>query len=139
MLSLAKSDASDVLAVVTCPLMSGKRNKNFTHLDHNLNLLGHAWRTYTDGNVLDLVDEVIVKSIHEHQFEVFRAIQIGLLCVQQYPADRPTMATVVLMLTSEISLPQPKQPGFFIERKLHEGDCSSSSSNYCSVTAIAPR
>ncbi|KAL8127223.1 hypothetical protein AgCh_014219 [Apium graveolens] len=132
---------SDVYSfgVLLLEIVSGKRNKNFTHLDHNLNLLGHAWRTYTDGNVLDLLDEVIEKSSHIHQFEVFRAIQIGLLCVQQYPADRPTMATVVLMLTSEIPLPQPKQPGFFIERKLHEGDSSSSSSNYCSVTTIAPR
>ncbi|KAK1365141.1 Receptor-like serine/threonine-protein kinase [Heracleum sosnowskyi] len=132
---------SDVYSfgVLLLEMVSGKRNKNFTHLDHNLNLLGHAWRTYTDGNVLDILDEVIVKSCREHQFEVFRAIQIGLLCVQQYPADRPTMATVVLMLTSEIPLPQPKQPGFFIERKLHEGDSSTSSSNYCSVTTIAPR
>ncbi|KAK1391758.1 Receptor-like serine/threonine-protein kinase [Heracleum sosnowskyi] len=132
---------SDVYSfgVLLLEIVSGKRNKNFTHLDHNLNLLGHAWRTYTDGNVLDVLDEFILKSCHEHEFEVFRAIQIGLLCVQQYPADRPTMATVVLMLTSEIPLPQPKQPGFFIERKLHEGDSSTSSSNYCSVTAIAPR
>ena len=89
--------------------------------------------------MLDLVDEVIEKLSREHQYEVFRAIQIGLLCVQQYPADRPTMATVVLMLTSELPLPQPKQPGFFIERNVHEGDSSSCSSNYCSVTAIAPR
>ena len=89
--------------------------------------------------MLDLVDEVIEDLSPEHQYEVFRAIHIGLLCVQQYPADRPTMATVVLMLTSELPLPQPKQPGFFIERNVHEADSSASSSNYCSVTAIAPR
>lgn len=93
---------------------------------------------------MDLVDKVIAESSHEHQTEVHRTIQIGLLCVQQYPADRPTMATVVLMLTSEIPLPQPKEPGFFTERKLHEGDSSSSllqssSSNYLSVTTMAPR
>ncbi|WOG92032.1 hypothetical protein DCAR_0311288 [Daucus carota subsp. sativus] len=132
---------SDVYSfgVLVLETVNGKRNKNFAHLDHNLNLLGHAWRTYIDGNVLDLVDEVIEDLSPEHQYEVFRAIQIGLLCVQQYPADRPTMATVVLMLTSELPLPQPKQPGFFIERNVHEGDSSSCSSNYCSVTAIAPR
>ncbi|XP_017243110.2 G-type lectin S-receptor-like serine/threonine-protein kinase At4g27290 isoform X2 [Daucus carota subsp. sativus] len=132
---------SDVYSfgVLLLEMVNGKRNKNFTHLDHNLNLLGHAYRTYKDGNVLDLVDEVIKDLSREHQYEVFRAIQIGLLCVQQCPADRPTMATVVLMLTSELPLPQPKQPGFFIERNVHEGDSSSCSSNYCSVTAIAPR
>ncbi|KAL8127215.1 G-type lectin S-receptor-like serine/threonine-protein kinase At4g27290 isoform X2 [Apium graveolens] len=132
---------SDVYSfgVLLLEVVSGKRNKNFTHPDHNLNLLGHAWRMYANGEVLDIVDEVIAKSSHEHQSKVFRAIQIGLLCVQQYPADRPTMATVVLMLTSEIPLPQPKEPGFFNERKLFEGDSLSSSSNYCSVTTMAPR
>lgn len=85
-----------------------------------------------------------MKSSTEFQFEICRAIQIGLLCVQQYPADRPSMSTVVLMLTSEIALPEPKQPGFFTERKHHEGDSSasmpeSSSSNYLSVTTLDPR
>ncbi|KAB5521534.1 hypothetical protein DKX38_025853 [Salix brachista] len=43
--------------------------------------------------------------------EVERCIQVGLLCVQQRPEDRPSMSTVVVMLSSEISLPHPKQPG----------------------------
>ena len=30
--------------------------------------------------------------------EVMRCIHIGLLCVQEDPADRPTMATIVLTL-----------------------------------------
>ncbi|KAK1391743.1 Receptor-like serine/threonine-protein kinase [Heracleum sosnowskyi] len=132
---------SDVYSfgVMLLEIVSGKRNKSFTHPDHNLNLLGHAWINYRDGNVLDLVDEAIAESCQEHQLEVFRAIHIGLLCVQQYPADRPTMATVVLMLTSEIPLPEPKEPGFFTQRKLQEEDSSSSSSNYLSVTAMVPR
>ncbi|KAL8108171.1 hypothetical protein AgCh_024567 [Apium graveolens] len=87
-----------------------------------------AWRIYTDGKMLDLLDEVLAESSHGHEIEVFRAIEIGLLCVQHYPADRPTMATVVLMLTSEISLPQPKEPGFFTDTKLHKGASSSPSS-----------
>ncbi|WOG90564.1 hypothetical protein DCAR_0309808 [Daucus carota subsp. sativus] len=50
----------------------------------------------------------------------------GLLCVQQYPEDRPNMSSVLVMLTSKVSLPQPKQPGFFTERKLDEAYPSSS-------------
>ncbi|KAL8127220.1 G-type lectin S-receptor-like serine/threonine-protein kinase At4g27290 isoform X2 [Apium graveolens] len=132
---------SDVYSfgVMLLEIVSGKRNKNFTHPDHNLNLLGHVWIHYRDGNVLELVDEAIAKSCHEHQVEVFRAIHIGLLCVQQYPSDRPTMATVVLMLTSEILLPVPKEPGFFTLRKLHEEDSTSLSSNHLSVTTMVPR
>ncbi|XP_074380176.1 G-type lectin S-receptor-like serine/threonine-protein kinase At4g27290 isoform X2 [Apium graveolens] len=132
---------SDVYSfgVMLLEIVSGKRNKNFSHPDHSLNLLGHAWIVHRDGNVLELVDEVIWKSSHEHQVEVFRAIHIGLLCVQNYPADRPTTATVVLMLSSKIPLPQPKRPGFFIERKLREGDPSSFSFNYLTVTTMVPR
>ncbi|KAJ0103548.1 hypothetical protein Patl1_04489 [Pistacia atlantica] len=59
--------------------------------------------------------------------EILRCIHVGLLCVQQAPEDRPIMASVVLMLGGERSLPQPKQPGFFTERNLPESSESSSS------------
>lgn len=49
--------------------------------------------------------------------EVKRCIQVGLLCIQKLPEDRPAMSTVVSMLGSEGGvLPMPKEPGFFIER-----------------------
>ncbi|KAL8127217.1 hypothetical protein AgCh_014215 [Apium graveolens] len=132
---------SDVYSfgVLLLEIVSGKRNKNVSQQDHNLNLLRHAWRSYAIGSVFDLVDKVVAKSSHHPQFDVFRAVQIGLLCVQQYPEDRPTMATVVQMLTSENALPEPTQPGFFTETKMQQGDSSTSSSNYISVTDMAPR
>uniref|UniRef100_A0A6N2MZ61 S-locus receptor kinase C-terminal domain-containing protein n=1 Tax=Salix viminalis TaxID=40686 RepID=A0A6N2MZ61_SALVM len=76
--------------------------------------------------------------------EVERCIQIGLLCVQQRPEDRPSMSTVVVMLSSEISLPQPKQPGFYTERNFSEHETSSSSRrsasrNNISFTVFEPR
>lgn len=88
--------------------------------------------------------EVIDGGISSNQNEVFRVIQIGLLCVQQYPEDRPSMSSVVLMLNSKMALIHPKQPGFFTERKRHEADYSStkpilSSSNEITVTVVAPR
>jgi hypothetical protein len=40
--------------------------------------------------------------------EVIRCIHIALLCVEEDPADRPTMASIVLMLNSlSIALPSP--------------------------------
>ena len=44
-----------------------------------------------------------------------RCIQVGLLCVQHRPEDRPDMSSVVLMLNGEKLLPQPKAPGFYAE------------------------
>jgi hypothetical protein len=44
---------------------------------------------------------------------MLRFINIGLLCVQDNPIDRPTMLDVVLMIGNEHAvLPTPKQPAF---------------------------
>jgi hypothetical protein len=77
--------------------------------------------------------------------EIFRCIHVGLLCVQEFPEDRPTASTVVSMLNSEISyLATPKQPPF-AERKYHfneerphqnEEKCSI---NYVTVTVVDAR
>ena len=47
--------------------------------------------------------------------EVMRCIHVGLLCVQDRAADRPTMSDVVSMLTNDtMALSKPKQPAFYI-------------------------
>ena len=46
-----------------------------------------------------------------------RCIHIGLLCVQENVADRPTIGSVVLMLDNySITLPIPLEPAFFYEQ-----------------------
>ncbi|KAM0042679.1 putative protein kinase RLK-Pelle-DLSV family [Helianthus debilis subsp. tardiflorus] len=104
---------SDVFSfgVLVLEIVSGKKNREFSHKDHNDNLLGHAWRLYKEGRTSELMDA----SLHDscNVSEVLRSIHVGLLCVQHHPNDRPTMLSVVLMLVSEGMLPQPKQPAFF--------------------------
>ncbi|XP_030528919.1 G-type lectin S-receptor-like serine/threonine-protein kinase At4g27290 [Rhodamnia argentea] len=118
---------SDVFSfgVLLLEIVSGHKNWGFYHPDHDLNLVGHAWKLWTEGNALGLVDALI-----EQEFpmkEVMRCIQVGLLCVQQRPEDRPTMSSVVLMLVSETSdVPQPKEPGFGAESFVVSTDSSSS-------------
>ena len=69
--------------------------------------------------------------------EVIRCIQVGLLCVQQRPEDRPTMSSVLLMLDSENPLlPQPKQPGFYTERFPIETDTSSTGKDPCASNEV---
>ena len=73
---------------------------------------------------MELVD-VLVKDVNES--EAVRCIQVGLLCVQKRPEERPLMSAALFMLDSENpSLPQPKQPGFYVERVSSEVDSSSS-------------
>ncbi|CAK9149947.1 unnamed protein product [Ilex paraguariensis] len=67
--------------------------------------------------------------------EIFRSIHVGLLCVQQQPEDRPNMLSVVLMLSGESVLPQPKQPGFLIEVQ-NEAHPSSSNNECCSANEM---
>lgn len=98
--------------------------------------------SYKKDELLQLIDGVILDS--SNHMEVFRVIQIGLLCVQHDPKDRPVMSQVVLMLSSYMKLPHPKQPGFFIERNLLEADYLSSnsefsSSNNLTITTLLPR
>ncbi|PSS16252.1 G-type lectin S-receptor-like serine/threonine-protein kinase [Actinidia chinensis var. chinensis] len=73
-----------------------------------------------------------------------RVVGTCLLCVQQSPEDRPSMSTVVPMLCSDMSLPQPKQPGFFIERKFLKADSiwskgESHSANLLTLSYLGPR
>ena len=53
-----------------------------------------------------------------------RCIHIGLLCVQENIAHRPTMASVVLMLNSySITLPIPSEPAFFMNNGTESNIC----------------
>nr|XP_043620445.1 G-type lectin S-receptor-like serine/threonine-protein kinase At4g27290 [Erigeron canadensis] len=139
------STKSDVFSfgVLVLEIISGKKNRGFRHANHDLNLLGHAWRLYKQGKQLELIDGILKGSYVQSQ--VNRAIHIGLLCVQKYPEDRPDMPMVVLMLGSEIPLPEPIQPGFYTERRRPQDAESSSSnpewssSNHLSVTYLEPR
>lgn len=73
--------------------------------------------------------------------QVLRSIHVGLLCVQQYPDDRPTMSEVVQMLTHDAVLPEPKEPGFFTGRPLTASTQASSSSSTqpaaCSINEVS--
>ncbi|KAF8013780.1 hypothetical protein BT93_I1589 [Corymbia citriodora subsp. variegata] len=127
------STKSDVFSfgVLLLEIICGKRNREFNHPDHCFNLMGHAWKLWLEEKVSDFIDPQLPDSFDLP--EVVKCIQIGLLCVQRHPDDRPNMSTVLLMLDSEsASLPQPKQPGFYIERssgntdvEMNRRDCNS--------------
>ncbi|KAK3408275.1 hypothetical protein EUGRSUZ_J00546 [Eucalyptus grandis] len=64
---------------------------------------------------MELIDESVCAAFMESQAK--RCIQLGLLCVQKFLANRPTMSSVVFMLANEgAALPLTKEPNFFVER-----------------------
>ena len=90
---------------------------------------------WNEGKALELVDLCLEDSFIESQ--VLRCIQIGLLCVQKFPKDRPTMSAVVSMLGNEgVKLGEPKEPGFFMERDSEEMDAISGEKTTHSENAI---
>ncbi|XP_038982170.1 receptor-like serine/threonine-protein kinase SD1-8 [Phoenix dactylifera] len=118
---------SDVFSfgVLVLEILSGKKNRMINQAKARLNLLGHAWRLWTEGRCLEILDEAVGCAYPESK--VLRCIQVALLCVQEGSEDRPTMAEVVLMLGTESALlPQPQRPGFCIPTPLMARDWSSS-------------
>ena len=56
-----------------------------------------------------------------------RCVNVGLLCVQEDPSDRPTMAVAVEMLSSETTtMTVPKEPTFDVKIDLSSTASSSS-------------
>ncbi|XP_055960391.1 uncharacterized protein LOC126665234 [Mercurialis annua] len=117
---------SDVFSfgVLVLEILSGNKNRGFYNSNSELNLLGHAWRLWKDGKGLEMLDTSVGNSFSSS--EVLRCLQVGLLCVQELTEHRPTMSSVVLMLSSETAtMPHPKTPGYCMGRSPLETDSSS--------------
>ncbi|KEH30778.1 putative protein kinase RLK-Pelle-DLSV family [Medicago truncatula] len=124
---------SDVFSfgILLLEIICGKRNRAYYHTDGTLNLVGQAWAAWKEDRALGLtdsnIDETYVVS------EVLRCMHISLLCVQQNPEDRPTMASVILMLgSSEKELGEPKEPGFISKNVSSETNSITNPKGCCS-------
>ncbi|XP_026392467.1 putative receptor-like protein kinase At4g00960 [Papaver somniferum] len=151
------SEKSDVFSfgVLVLEILCGKKNNSFNDPDVSGDLLSYAWRQWNIGTALDLLDPILKDNHCES--EVMRCIHIGLLCVQENASDRPTMASIVLMLNNfSTNLPVPSVPAFFVrsfrESKFRWDDSkdplsvsdqstskSSQSVNEVSMTELYPR
>ncbi|KAL6990904.1 hypothetical protein U1Q18_009025, partial [Sarracenia purpurea var. burkii] len=86
-----------------------------------------VWSLWKEGQTLDVVDSTLSRDSCPTS-EVLRCIHIGLLCVQEFATDRPTMSDVAFMLCNEsAALPSPKQPGFIFKKLVAGADSSSTS------------
>ncbi|CAN7119110.1 unnamed protein product [Brassica rapa subsp. narinosa] len=114
------STKSDVYSfgVLILEIIGGKKNSSFHRIDGSAsNLVTYVWRLWNNESFLELVDPAIGENYDKN--EVIRCIHIGLLCVQESPADRPSMSTIFRMLTNtSITLPVPQQPGFFLQGQI---------------------
>ncbi|XP_020233065.1 putative receptor-like protein kinase At4g00960 [Cajanus cajan] len=121
---------SDVFSfgVLVLEIVSGQKNSGFQHGEHVEDLISFAWKNWREGTASNVIDPTLNTGSTN---EMMRCIHIGLLCVQENLADRPTMASVVLMLNSySHTLPVPSEPAFFMRsRGLSQSDIQSWENN----------
>ncbi|CAL5345899.1 unnamed protein product [Camellia sinensis] len=117
-----KSDVFN-FGVLLLEIISGRKNNSY-YQENCMNLIGHVWHLWRKGKSLDIVDPLLGNSYPTH--EILRCIHVGLLCVQEFATDRPTMSDVAFMLCNETTLTPPKQPAFIVKSR---HDLKSSSAN----------
>ncbi|QCE08392.1 serine/threonine-protein kinase PBS1 [Vigna unguiculata] len=138
---------SDVFSfgVMVLEIINGKRKGCLSEPEVIDDIRRHAWTKWTKERALELLDPEIEGGYCGE--EVKKCIHIGLLCVQEDPNDRPTMATVVLYLNNpSINLPSPHEPGYFKRNREQlnitndkELDNITDSVNDISLTKFFPR
>ncbi|XP_078171376.1 uncharacterized protein LOC144565483 [Carex rostrata] len=118
---------SDVFSygVLVLEIITGKKNSATFENDQTEDLLSFVWQHWTNGTITEVADPSLDQ--HYPRSELLRCTQIALLCVQDNPADRPTMSTVAVMLSSEtVSLETPSRPAFCITKtSIRAGSFSS--------------
>ncbi|XP_021817989.1 G-type lectin S-receptor-like serine/threonine-protein kinase At1g11330, partial [Prunus avium] len=129
---------SDVYSfgVLMLEIISGRRNSSFYNADRVLNIVGYAWELWKEGRGLELMDPTLKDSCTEDQ--LLRCFHVGLLCVEENAADRPSMSDAISMLTTEtISMPLPTRPAFFTRRNFIESDISRRELQIISVNGLS--
>ncbi|WVZ99033.1 LOW QUALITY PROTEIN: hypothetical protein U9M48_044390 [Paspalum notatum var. saurae] len=110
-----------------------------------ITLAGHeqVWGHWRRQSVQQLIDGSVGDGGGPGLQEMLRCIHVGLLCVQEDPHLRPSMASVVVMLNSRsITLPVPAEPGFLTpagEGTRTAAPAREPSINEGSVSELEPR
>ncbi|GFQ05807.1 cysteine-rich receptor-like protein kinase 26, partial [Phtheirospermum japonicum] len=107
---------SDVFSfgVLVLEIISGSKNNCIRRGENVENLLSFAWKNWRESTAANMVDPCL-RSGSGSISDILRCIHIGLLCVQENVTDRPTMASVVIMLNSfSLTLAIPSEPAFYM-------------------------
>ncbi|KAG6695158.1 hypothetical protein I3842_09G082900 [Carya illinoinensis] len=133
---------SDVFSfgVILLEIISGRKNSGFYLTGQAQTLLAYAWKLWNEGKEMEFVDPLLIESCMITQ--ILKCMHIGLLCVQEDPADRPTISKVVVLLGKEsIPLPKPKQPALSVGRVIQTDRffIANPSVNDLTGSILAPR
>ncbi|XP_058725202.1 cysteine-rich receptor-like protein kinase 10 isoform X2 [Vicia villosa] len=136
---------SDVFSfgILVLEIVSGIKNSGIRDGENIEYLSSFAWRNWKEGMTMNIIDPTLN---NDSRNEIMRCIHIGLLCVQENIASRPTMTSVVVMLNSDsVTLPIPLEPAFHMDNRNFQdikswGHSSAQESvNETSITELYPR
>ncbi|BAF21815.1 cysteine-rich receptor-like protein kinase 6 isoform X1 [Oryza sativa Japonica Group] len=101
------STKSDVFSfgILVIEIVTGRRNSGPHFLEQNEDLISIVRRHWEEGNIVEMTDHSLGRNYPEA--ELLKCVSIGLLCVQQNPVDRPTMADVMVLLNSDATSTLP--------------------------------
>ncbi|KAL5070200.1 hypothetical protein RYX36_021087 [Vicia faba] len=138
---------SDVYSfgIMVLEIISGKRKGCCAESECIDDIRRYAWTKWAKQTPLELMDSGIEGTYSQE--EVIKYIHIGLLCVQEDPDERPTMATIAFYLnSSSINLPTPLEPPYFKRSGNEENmapnkelDNTRDSNNGMTMTQFFPR
>ncbi|KAG4112909.1 hypothetical protein ERO13_D13G191500v2, partial [Gossypium hirsutum] len=130
--------------VLLLQIISGKRNSNLYGCHENLKLLEYAYELWKQGRGAEFFDASLDDS--SLSCKLIRCMQLALLCVQENPADRPSMVDIFAILKNEssVAISVPKQPAYSITRDERKGSIDIGrknvfSVNDASITQVEPR
>ncbi|XP_013607362.1 PREDICTED: G-type lectin S-receptor-like serine/threonine-protein kinase At1g61480 [Brassica oleracea var. oleracea] len=114
------SEKSDIYAfgVLLLEIISGEKISRFNYAKEGKDLLEYVWESWCENGGIFLLDKDVDDS--SHPLEVARCVQIGLLCVQHQPVDRPNTLELMSMLTTKSDLPSPEKPIFVVHKRDYE-------------------
>ncbi|XP_027364747.1 cysteine-rich receptor-like protein kinase 25 [Abrus precatorius] len=106
---------SDVFSfgVLVLEIIHGKKNSSYYRSHEDDDILSITWKNWTNQTPFLILDPKLNGSYSRN--EVRRCIHIALLCTQENPVDRPSMATIEVALNNySVTLALPRQPASYL-------------------------
>ncbi|KAF8715931.1 hypothetical protein HU200_026895 [Digitaria exilis] len=130
-----KSDVSEAYCLQICNASDRRKNSAYMVIHGRHRQVRGHWSCWS---LLQLPD--ICQADGPGPQEMLRCIHVGLLCVQEDPHLRPSMASVAVMLNSRsITLPVPAVPAFMTAGEWPRAAAREPSINEVPASDLEPR